>query len=261
VDDLTVARAAARAGAEIVAAGFRRAVATEFKGAVDPVTEIDRASEDAVVAAIRAHRPEDGILAEEGSEAAARSGRRWLVDPLDGTVNFVHGIPQVSVSVGLVDDRGGLAAAVIDPLRDEEFTATRGGGAFLNGEPLAVSARSPLADALLVTGFPYDRVEHGSAYVHAVGALLQSARGIRRLGSAALDLAWVAAGRFDGYWEFSLAPWDLAAGALLVAEAGGMLTDSRGGPATHMDLVVSNGLIHEELRRIVAANRPPHLES
>lgn len=260
MDDLAVAVAAARAGAQIVAAGFRRSVDTELKGAVDPVTQVDRASEAAIVAVIGHHRPADGILAEEGSSAEATSGRRWIIDPLDGTVNFVHGIPQVSVSVGLVDDEGGLAAVVADPLRGEEFTAVRGGGAYLNGEPISVSTRAPLLNALVVTGYAYDRQQYGPEYARVTGAVLQHARGVRRHGSAALDAAWVAAGRFDGYWEFSLAPWDLAAGALLVAEAGGTLTDSRGGPVSHRDLVITNGLIHEELRRVVEANRPEHLE-
>lgn len=260
VDDLTIAVSAARAGAEIVAAGFRRPVATELKGAVDPVTEVDRASEAAIVDAIRSHRPEDGILAEEGSTAETVSGRRWLIDPLDGTVNFVHGIPQIAVSVGLVDREGGLAAAVIDPIREEEFTAVRNEGAFLDGSPIAVSHRSPLGSALIATGYGYDRRLHGPAYARVTGAVLQHARGIRRHGSAALDLAWVAAGRCDGYWEFMLAPWDLAAGALLVTEAGGSVTDSHGEPADHRDVIATNGLIHEELRRIIAAHRPPHLE-
>lgn len=259
--DLEVARAAARAGGDIVAAGFRGAFATEFKGAVDPVTEADRAAESAIVAIISSARPEDGILAEEGTDLKGGArGRRWVIDPLDGTVNFVHGIAQVAVSVGLVDDRGGLAAVVLDPLREEEFTAARGSGAALNGDPIAVSERSEIGNALVVTGFPYDRREHGPAYAALVGRILQSVRGVRRLGSAALDLAWVAAGRFDGYWEFGLAPWDVAAGMLLVSEAGGALTDSRGGPADHRDIVATNGHIHEALRILVAEGRPAHLD-
>jgi myo-inositol-1(or 4)-monophosphatase len=259
--DLDVALDAARAGADIVASGFRATVSAELKGAVDPVTETDRAAERAIVEVITEARPNDGILAEEGTEVAdGRRGRRWVIDPLDGTVNFVHGIPQVAVSVGLVDPEGGIAAVVLDPLRNEEFAAERGRGATLNGEPISVSRRAAFGDTVVVTGFPYDRREHGPAYAALVGRILQSVRGVRRLGSAALDLAWVAAGRFDGYWEFGLSPWDIAAGSLLVVEAGGVLTDSRGGPAGHLDIVASNGLIHDALRAVVAEGRPPHIE-
>ncbi len=257
--DIDIALRAARAGAAIVAAGFRSVTEVDMKGLVDPVTEVDRASEAAVVAVLEAERPADGILAEEGSTAQATSGRRWVVDPLDGTVNFVHGIPQVSVSVALEDEHGGLVGVVLDPLRHEEFTAVRDRGAFLNGSPIRVSDREHLGDSMIVTGFPYDRRQYGPAYAVTVGAVLETARGLRRMGSAALDLAWVAAGRYDGYWEFSVSPWDMAAGILLVAEAGGTLSNSAGGPIDHTDLVVTNGRIHEELRRVVAANRPGHL--
>lgn len=259
VRDIDIAIAAARAGAEIVAAGFRTVTAADMKGAVDPVTEVDRASETAVVAIIEEARPEDGILAEEGSAAETSSGRRWVIDPLDGTINFIHGIPQVAVSVGLEDHAGRLVGVVIDPIKDEEFTATRGGGAFLNGSPIRVSTTDRITESLIVTGYAYDRQDHGPAYTRVTGEVLRIAQGVRREGSAALDLAWVACGRFDGYWEFSLSPWDMAAGALLVAEAGGRLTTSAGGPIHHTDLVVTNGLIHEDLRRVVAANRPQHL--
>jgi len=259
VRDIDIAIRAARAGAEIVAAGFRTVTAADMKGAVDPVTEVDRASEAAVVAVIEEARPEDGILAEEGSASAASSGRRWVIDPLDGTINFIHGIPHVAVSVGLEDDTGRLLGVVIDPIKDEEFTATRGGGAFLNGSAIQVSTRDRIIESLIVTGYAYDRQDHGPDYTRVTGAVLRIAQGVRRNGSAALDLAWVACGRFDGYWEFSLSPWDMAAGALLVSEAGGRLTTSAGGPIHHTDLVVTNDLIHEDLRRVVAANRPQHL--
>lgn len=257
--DIDIAIRAARAGAEIVAAGFRETTTTDMKGVVDPVTAIDKASEAAVVAVIRDARPDDGILAEEGSAVAAASGRRWVVDPLDGTVNFIQGIPHVSVSVGLEDEDGVLVGVIIDPIRDEEFSAVRGEGAFLDGSPMQVSTTADLGSALIVTGFPYDRREHGTAYARAVGEVLEVSRGVRRFGSAALDLAWVAVGRFDGYWEFSLSPWDMTAGVLLVAEAGGTLSNSAGGPLDHTDLVITNGLIHEDLRRVIAANRPDHL--
>ncbi|MCB2224730.1 MAG: inositol monophosphatase [Actinobacteria bacterium] len=259
MQDLDLAVLAARAGARVVAAGFHSAKHADMKGAVDPVTATDRAAEAAIVEIIRRERPGDGILAEEGSAAEAASGRRWVIDPLDGTVNFVNGIPQVGVSVGLEGPDGVLAGVIIDPLRNEEFTAARGEGAFLNGSPMRVSDRGALGDAVVVTGFPYDRPTHGPAYAAVVGEVLRVARGVRRLGSAALDLAWVAAGRFDGYWEFSLSPWDMTAGVLLATEAGGTATNSAGGPIDHTDLVVTNGRIHEALRAVVAANRPAHL--
>jgi len=259
VHDIDIAIRAARAGAAIVASGFRSVTDAEMKGVVDPVTEIDRAAEAAVVGMISEARPEDGILAEEGSAAETSSGRRWVIDPLDGTVNFIHGIPHVSISVALEDDNGVLVGVIVDPIRDEEFTAVRGRGAFLNASPMQVSTTERLGDSIIVTGFPYDRRDHGSSYATTVGEVLEAARGVRRLGSAALDLAWVAAGRYDGYWEYSLSPWDMTAGVLLVAEAGGMLSNSAGGPIDHTDLVVTNGLIHEELRRIVVSSRPGHL--
>ncbi|MCJ7726302.1 MAG: inositol monophosphatase [Acidimicrobiia bacterium] len=258
--DIDIAIRAARAGAAVVAAGFRLVTLAEMKGVVDPVTATDLASEAAVTAVITAARPDDGILAEEGGATTeGTSGRRWVIDPLDGTVNFIHGIPQVSVSVALEDADGVLVGVIIDPIRDEEFTAVRGEGAFLNGSPLQVSTRDQIGDSIIVTGFPYDRREYGASYAKTVGAVLEIVRGIRRLGSAALDLAWVAAGRYDGYWDYSLSPWDMKAGILLVAEAGGMLSNSAGGPIDHTDLVVTNGRIHEALRRVVAANRPGHL--
>ena len=257
--DIDLALEAARAGARIVASGFRSVSAAEMKGAVDPVTEVDRAAESAIISVITAARPRDGILAEEGGATGAPSGRRWVIDPLDGTVNFVHGLPHVAVSVCLEDEDGGLAAVIIDPIRAEEFTAIRGGGAFLDGSDIHVSSRSPISEALIATGFAYDRRERGPDYARVVGAVLGVARGVRRMGSAALDLAWLACGRLDGHWEFSLLPWDIASGLLLISEAGGRLTNSAGGPPHHTDLVASNGLIHEELRRVVAAHRPPHV--
>jgi myo-inositol-1(or 4)-monophosphatase len=260
MDDLELAVSAARAGAEVVARWFRRVDRADFKGAVDPVTEADRESEAVIVSHISRHRPEDGILAEEGSEASADSGRRWLVDPLDGTVNFLHGLPQSAVTVALEDDEGGLVAATIDPFRDEEFVAARGQGASLNGTPIRVSEVKEIGEALFVTGFAYDRRLHGIAYTDAIAAVLKVAQGVRRLGSAALDLAWVACGRLDGHWEFGLAPWDLAAGALLVTEAGGRVTDSRGGPVRPADVVATNGYLHDGLVGIVTDHRPPHLE-
>jgi myo-inositol-1(or 4)-monophosphatase len=258
MDDLAVAVAAARAGAAIVRRWFRRTGDPDMKGTVDPVTRADREAEAAVAEVLRLHRPDDGLLAEEGTTARDLSGRRWVVDPLDGTVNFVHGIPQCAVSVALEDDRGSLAGAVIDVFRDEEYTAARGKGARLNGEPIRVSSVSRMIEAVFSTGFPYDRHCQARAYTDTVAAVVTESQGVRRTGAAAIDLAWVACGRYDGHWEFGLKPWDVAAGTLLISEAGGRSTDSYGEPARAEDIVTTNGSLHEPLRRIIAAHRPDH---
>ncbi len=262
VDDLAVAIAAARAGSKVVRRWFGHSLEPDFKGAVDPVTAADREAEEAVLAVIRRHRPGDAVLSEEaGAAAGDGAGRRWVVDPLDGTVNFLHGVPHCAVSVALEDEAGPAAAVVIDVLRAEEFTASRGGGAHSNGRPIAVSAQSDLRRALFSTGFPYDRHRHARVYTDAVAAVLTEAQGVRRSGSACLDLAWVACGRYEGHWEFNLQPWDVAAGILLVTEAGGRVTDTAGGPPRPAEIVAANALLHEALRGLVAAHRPAHLSS
>ncbi len=258
MDDLELTTAAARSGAAVLLRWFRRIGDPDLKGAVDPVTEADRESEAVIVDLIRTHRPDDGILAEEGSAAETRSGRRWVIDPLDGTVNFVHGIPHSAVSIALEDGDGGLVGVVLDPFRSEEFVARRGRGATLNGDPIHVSSQAKMSGAVFGTGFAYDRQERGRAYTDLVAAVLAEAQGVRRLGTAAIDLAWVACGRYEGHWEFGLKPWDLAAGALIIAEAGGRLTDSYGGEARPEDVVATNAHVHADLLRIVAANRPAH---
>lgn len=260
MDDLDLALRAARAGAEVVRDGFGRVTTAELKGANDPVTEIDRRSEKAIVSLIRSERPSDAIVAEEGAGVAGGS-RRWFVDPLDGTVNFVHGIPQVSVSVGLYDATGGIAAVVIDPIRDETFSAVRDGGAHLNGETIAVSGAAKLRGTVVATGFFYDHDRYADEYARPVAAVLAQVNGIRRFGSAALDLAWTAAGRFDGYWELGVAPWDTAAGALLVREAGGIVTDPFGStalPETRLVVAATPG-IHDALRAIIEDTLPERL--
>jgi len=258
MNDLDIARTAARAGADVLRRWFLQTGEPDMKGEVDPVTQADREAEAVIVQLITDHRPRDGIIAEEGSAAAAASGRRWVIDPLDGTVNFVHGVPQCAVSIALEDDRGGLVGVVFDPFRSEEFWAERGGGAFLGDRPIRVSPRTRMREALFSTGFAYDRGQHGRAYTDLVAAVLAEAQGVRQPGSAALDLAWVACGRYEGHWEFGLHPWDLAAGAVLIREAGGRLTDSYGGDPRPADVVATNERLHEPLRRIVAAHRPAH---
>lgn len=261
MNDLELALAAAAAGATIVKDGFGAHQTTEQKGRLDPVTEIDRASEHAIVATITAHRPEDGLLGEEGASRPSE-GRRWIIDPLDGTVNFVHGIPHAGVSVALYDGDEPLVGVVHDPMRDEIFAAAKGAGATCNGAPIRVSDTNKMHRAVVVTGFPYDHDQHAAAYGKVVTAVLSEVNGLRRLGSAALDFAWIAAGRFDAYWEYSLGPWDMAAGSLLVTEAGGIVTDARGGTHTPQSrhFVAGNPHLHEPLRSIVAPLLPEHLE-
>ncbi|MCI0424436.1 MAG: inositol monophosphatase [Actinobacteria bacterium] len=263
--DVWVAVRAARAGADVVQTGFFSELMTEMKGAIDPVTQVDRAAEEAIMATIVSHFPGDARLGEEGGGADWREGRVWIVDPLDGTVNFVRRLPLVAVSVALWDDGEPLVGVVIDVARNDEFVAIAGGGATLNGEPLHVSDTPTLDESLVVTGFPYDTRDHARAYLDVVEQVMARSRGTRRLGAAALDLAWVAAGRLDAYWEhggrYGIKPWDIAAGSLLVTEAGGSVTDHEGN-RNRLDAVAtvaSNGLVHEELRAIVAAYIPEHL--
>lgn len=259
--DVWVAVRAARAGADEVRYADPK-FATEMKGVVDPVTDIDNMAEAAIRSVITTHFPNDAILGEEGGGEPWDEGRVWIIDPLDGTVNFVHGIPQYAVSVALWSDARPAVGVVIDVSRNEEFVAVAGQGASMNGNEIHVSGVQTMGQSLLVTGFPYDRQNHASEYVAVVASVLEVAQGMRRLGSAALDLAWVACGRFEGYWEYGIQPWDAAAGVLLVTEAGGMVTDHDGN-ANQLGskaFVATNGAIHEDLRTIVADGFPDHLK-
>jgi len=260
MDDLHVAIAAAQAGAKIVTAFFGASPDPEYKGKFDPVTAVDRAAEEAIVDVISASRPKDAVLAEEGG-GTVHGGRHWIVDPLDGTVNFVHGIPHVSVSIALYDGTKGLVGVVYDPLRDELFTAFDGGGARLNGHVISVSDVTDINRSIVATGFPYDHDVHAESLSIVVREMLREINGLRRMGSAALDLAWVAAGRYDAYWELGIAPWDGAAGMVLVREAGGIVTDPFGRQSSpSMGLVVSsNGHLHDQIRTIVETWMPASL--
>lgn len=224
-----LAAIAADAG-DIIAAALGGAENVEKKAAVNLVTEVDHAAERLLIDAIRALYPNDAIVAEETASSRPPAGRCWYIDPLDGTTNFVHGLPHCSVSLGLLDDSGPLAAVVHDPCKGETFVAERGSGCWLGEQRLAACSTAELEDALLVTGFPYDRRDHVDFYLQYFKEFLLKARDVRRFGSAALDLAYVAAGRFDGFWEWKLSPWDTAAGWLLVEEAGGCVSDFDGGP-------------------------------
>ncbi len=260
MNDLELAIAAAARGAAIVRNGFGAHKVVEQKGRLDPVTEVDRASERAIVDLITKHRPEDGLLGEEGSTRQS-TGRRWIIDPLDGTVNFVHGIPHIGVSIALYDGDMPLVGVIHDPIRGDVFAAEKGKGATHNGETMQVSTTTELHRSVVVTGFPYDHDENAAAYGRAVTAVLAEVNGLRRLGSAALDFAWLAAGRFDGFWEYSLGPWDMAAGALLVTEAGGIITEATGGPFTPRirHFVAATPHLHEKLRVVVEPVLPRHV--
>ena len=217
--------------------------------ATDPVSDADRAAEAAIRELLSRERPDDGLLAEEGSRSEAASGRRWVVDPLDGTVNFLYGFPAWCVSVALQDAEGSALGVVHDALRDETFRAERGGGSYLNGSPIRVRARDELSRALVATGFGYAR-ERRQWQAEVVRQVLPEVRDLRRAGAAALDLSWLAAGRLDGYWERGLNPWDWAAGRLLVEEAGGAVVELPGEP---YGLVAANPRLLPKLEPLVAS--------
>ena len=229
---------------------FAQGVETEYKGDVDLVTVADRTAEKLIRERLAVAFPEHGIYGEEGTRERMDGEFRWYVDPLDGTTNFAHGFPQFCVSMGL-EKRATetiVAGVIYDPMRDELYTAERGKGAWLNGKAIHVSRTPVLAESLISTGFP-SRKRHDSPNIHFYHEFTLRSHGVRRAGSAALDLAFVAAGRLEAFWEFNLNPWDTAAGVLLVEEAGGMLTDFAGG-AFQLDsraVLASNGLIHGEL--------------
>lgn len=257
--ELAVARqAAAAASALILARGGAGEV--REKGRADLVTAVDEAAERAIARVVRARFPDDGIVGEELSSRHVHAGRRWYVDPIDGTTNFVHGHPFVCVSIGFADD-GGLAVAVVQaPLLGETFHATRGGGAFVNDAPMRVTATDDPARALLATGFPFKRGKGDlDAYMLLVADAVRATHDVRRAGSAALDLAFVAAGRMEGFFEIGLSPWDVAAGMLLVQEAGGRVTGWPGdadSPLHTGRVLATNGGIHGWLEALAAKHLP-----
>lgn len=221
----------------------------DFKGEIDIVTDADRMSEALILSAIRGRYPDHDTLSEESSATLSGSSFRWIIDPLDGTTNYAHGYPVFCVSIALEKEGEIGLGVVFNPMLDEMFTAEKGEGAYLNGRRLRVSATSILSHGLLATGFPYDIRESRDDNINYFVEMARKARAIRRAGSAALDLAYVAAGRFDGFWELKLSPWDTAAGCLLVREAGGLVTDLFGAPfelrCPH--ILASNGILHQDL--------------
>lgn len=227
-----IAVEAARAGGEVLRQRFlgREPIAIEVKGPHDYVTAVDREAEAAIVAVLDKRAPGHAVLAEERGAGGDHVEYRWIVDPLDGTTNFIHGVPTFAVSIALEDRYGLVAGCVHDPCRSETFHARRGGGAFLNGTPLACTTIDNLDGALVATGFPFRDMTRLPEYLAAFERFVRSTSGLRRAGSASLDLAYTACGRYDGFFEVGLKPWDLAGGGILVTEAGGIVTDVRGGP-------------------------------
>jgi len=250
----------ARQAGELLRGFYEKGVATEYKGDVDLVTEADRASEKLVREKLRQAFPKHGIYGEEGTREQLESEYRWYVDPLDGTTNFAHGFPAFCVILGLERREAGLAAdadgemvagVVYDPLRHEMFVAERGKGAWLNGKRVHVSKTKTLAESLTATGFP-SRKRHGSPNIHFYQEITLRSHGVRRPGAAGLDMAYVACGRLDGFWEFNLNPWDTSAGVLLVEEAGGTVTHFDGGKFTldSREVLATNGLILGEISHL-----------
>jgi len=254
---IDVAQALAREAGTLIRNASGRHRTVERKSAVDLVTEIDRAAEDIIVRGLHAAFPEHHIVAEESSPRRAGGSRPcWYVDPLDGTTNFVHGLPHCAVSMAMANPDGTIAAAVVfDPFRDELFAAVRGRGATLNGHPIGVSGAETLNESLFVTGFPYDRRQHAKFYIAYFETFILRCRDVRRFGSASLDLCYVASGRFDGFWEWRLKPWDTAAGWLIVEEAGGRVTDFDGSPYDPWlpRILATNGGVHTEALAVLAA--------
>ena len=225
----TAVKAARKAGSIITRASFDvDKLTVRRKQQNDFVSEVDDAAEDAIISTLRDAYPDHGFLAEESGYKDRDAEYLWIIDPLDGTTNFLHGVPQYCVSIGLLQKGIPQQAVVFDPNRNELFTATRGVGAYLNDRRIRVSRTDKIEDALLGTGFPFKEVSNLDDYVRMLKNAMRTCSGVRRPGAAALDLAWVACGRYDGFWEMGLSPWDMAAGALLIREAGGLVGDFEG---------------------------------
>jgi myo-inositol-1(or 4)-monophosphatase len=252
-DHLNTAVEIARESGALLAQLFTQPVEITYKRRSDLVTAADRRSEALIVERLRRHFPEHGIVAEEGGGHSAPSEYCWYVDPLDGTTNFAHGFPMFCVTLGLARRGEVIAGVVYDPTRDDLYTAERGGGAYLNGRRLQVSRTEKLSESLVATGFPPFATNH-DLNIKFYFRFTELSHGIRRCGSAALDLCSVAAGRFDGFWELKLNPWDKAAGSLLVTEAGGRMSDIEGRPFDLLgdDVFASNGLIHDQMLQVFA---------
>ena len=238
----------AREAGALLSKYFERRVAFELKGEHDLVTEADRASEQLVIERLSAHFPSHSIVAEEGGGHTGSSEYCWYVDPLDGTTNFAHGFPMYNITMALEQSGQLIAGVIFDPEHNEMFTAERGSGAYLNNRRIRVSKVNRLENTLVATGFP-SKKRHENVNIHFYYQLAMVTHGVRRAGSAALDLAYVASGRLDGFWEFGLNPWDMAAGILLITEAGGKCSDMKDGPVNLRGphLLADNGLVHQQI--------------
>lgn len=251
---LNTAWEAASAAGDIIRDQWQRPGTIDYKGAIDLVTSVDREAQQKILDVLRRDFSDHSFLAEEESATESETqGYRWIIDPLDGTTNFAHSYPHVSISIALEQNGQVILGLVYDPLRRECFRAVKGQGTTLNGASIRPSHVSDLDKALLATGFPYDRREHADYYLSFFKAFLLRSQGIRRAGSAALDLCYVASGRLDGFWELKLKPWDIAAGGLILAEAGGTLSDFSGNPfrLCGNETLASNGLIHNDMIRVM----------
>jgi myo-inositol-1(or 4)-monophosphatase len=258
-DYLEAALPIARAAGELLAGELGHARQVELKGSINLVTEMDRRAEELIVERLSRTFPDFAIIAEEGSQHQVGNEYRWYVDPLDGTTNYAHGLPVFCVSMGLWRGDRPVCGIVYHPTGDELFTAVTGGGAYLNSHRLSVSTTSELGHALLATGFPYDIRTTADDNLDHFAHFAKRARAIRRMGAAALDLAWTAAGRFDGFWEMKLSPWDFAAAVILCLEAGAVVTNFRGAPFTLAEgqAVAANRVLHPQLLGVLAEGRLP----
>jgi myo-inositol-1(or 4)-monophosphatase len=249
-DDLKrVALKAVKEGGAILLKYLGKIKSIDYKGEINLVTEADQRSEEVILSIIKDSYPNHRILAEETGESGNSSSFKWIIDPLDGTTNYAHGYPCFCVSLAIEYEEEVIYGAVYDPVKDELFTAEKGKGAFINGKAIKTSSTKQLDQSLLCTGFPYDVRDDMDSNILIFRTFLMKAQAVRRDGSAALDLCHTAAGRFDGFWEQKLFPWDVAAGGLLVTEAGGKLTNFTGGNFSIYDkeIVASNGLIHDQM--------------
>lgn len=249
-----IKKIATEAGEIIKNAYDTRIEKIEHKGDIDLVTEIDLKSEQLLKQRIQEKYPEDAILAEEGQEINAGASRRWIIDPVDGTTNFTHRFPFLAVSIG-VEEAGEMKYGVVfNPVLGEMFWAQQGKGAFMNGESISVSANKKLSQALIATGFPYDRWQHGAFYIKEYLVFMQNTQGVRRAGAAAVDLCYVACGRLDGFFERKLHPWDMAAGSLILTEAGGKLSRYNGEKWHYKNntIVASNKKLHQKMVELLA---------
>lgn len=251
---LRVATAAAYKSADIIRHHFGHTKQVERKGPIDLVTAADRESENQIITTIKDAFPDHGIIAEEGSRHLTEADCLWIVDPLDGTTNFAHGLPIFAVSIAVASKKDTLLGVVLNPISGEFFSAVRDQGAQLNGNPLAVSKTTTVAASLLVTGFSYKIATASGAAVRRFENCLRASRGVRRLGAAALDLCFLACGRFDAFWEQDLKPWDTAAGALIASEAGARIStyDGQAFSDGDSDILATNGMIHDEMIALLA---------